>query len=74
MGKDQGPRDDIVCLNAAPLLYITGKAKDLKAGIDMAREAIGNGNALEKLRNRVNWQNEKPEDGLPILEKMIQLA
>jgi len=38
----------------------------------MAREAIGNGNALEKLRSWVTWQNEKPEDGLPVLEKMIQ--
>jgi len=74
MGKDEGPRNDIVCLNAAPLLYITGKAKDLKEGVDMAREAIGNGSALEKLRSWVTWQNEKAEDGLPILEKMIQQA
>ena len=72
MGKDQGPRSDIVCLNTAPLLYITGKAKDLKEGIDMAREAIANGSAVEKLRSWVTWQNEKPEDGLPVLDKMIQ--
>ena len=72
MGKDTGPRSDIVCMNAAPLLYVMGKAKDLKEGIDMAREAIGNGSALEKLKTWVTWQNENPEDGLPTLEKMIQ--
>jgi len=74
MGKDQGPRSDIVCLNAAPLFYVTGKAKDLKEGIDMARNAIGDGRALEKLKTWVSWQNDKPEDGLPTLEKMIQQA
>ena len=72
MGKDQGPRSDIVCLNAAPLLYVAGKAKDIKTGVEMARAAIADGSALEKLRQWVTWQNEKPEDGLPILEKMIE--
>ncbi len=70
-GKDTGPRCDIVCLNAAPLLYITGKAKTLKDGLKMAREAVAGGKALAKLRDWVRWQNEKPEDGLPILEKML---
>ncbi|MGA1823858.1 MAG: anthranilate phosphoribosyltransferase [bacterium] len=70
-GKDKGPRCDIVCLNAAPLLYITGKAKDLAEGLHMAREAIAKGSALNKLRDWVRWQNEKPEDGMPTLEKMI---
>ena len=74
MGKDEGPRSDIVCLNAAPLLYVMGKAKDLKEGVDMAREAIENGSALEKLRSWVTWQNENPEDGLSILEQKIQMT
>ena len=72
MGKDQGPRSDIACLNAAPLLLVTGRAKDLKQGIDMARTAIADGAALAKLRDWVTWQNETPADGLPVLEKMIQ--
>jgi len=74
MGKDQGSRSDIACINTAPLLYVAGKAKDLKQGIDMARKAIADGKALEKLRDWVTWQNEKPEDGLPVLEKRIQEA
>lgn len=70
-GKDKGPRSDIVCLNAVPLLYVTGKAKDLEEGLLMAREAVADGRALEKLRDWVAWQNEKPGDGLPTLEEMI---
>jgi len=70
-GKDTGPRCDIVCLNAAPLLYITGKASTLKEGLRMAREAVASGKALAKLRDWVSWQNEKPGDGLPTLEKML---
>jgi anthranilate phosphoribosyltransferase len=72
IGCDEGPRSDMICLNAAPLLYIMGKAGDLRAGIDMAREAIANGSALEKLRAWVRWQNARPDDGLPILEGMIR--
>jgi anthranilate phosphoribosyltransferase len=71
MGRDDGPRSDIICLNTAPLLYIMGRVKDLRSGIDMAREAITRGIALEKLREWVSWQNVKPDDGLPTLESMI---
>jgi anthranilate phosphoribosyltransferase len=74
VGIDAGPRSDIICLNAAPLLYITGKARDLRHGIDMAREAVGSGSALAKLRDWVTWQNAEPGAGLPILERMLQNA
>jgi anthranilate phosphoribosyltransferase len=73
-GKEEGPRADIVCLNAAPLLYVMGKAQDLKGGIELARQAIADGRALEKLRSWVTWQNEKPEDGLPALEAVLERA
>jgi len=71
-GKDDGPRSDIVCLNAAPMLYIAGKARDLREGVDMVRQAVANGSALMKLRAWVSWQNERPEDGLQILERMLK--
>jgi anthranilate phosphoribosyltransferase len=74
MGLDEGPRSDIICLNAAPMLCIMGKARDLRAGIDMAREVIVTGRALDKLRAWVSWQNAKPDDGLPLLEEMIRRA
>ncbi|MFH1567299.1 MAG: anthranilate phosphoribosyltransferase [Gemmatimonadota bacterium] len=69
-GKDRGPGRDIVCLNAAPLLTVMGKARDLKEGVEMARRAIDDGRALAKLRAWVTWQNHRPEDGIPTLDKM----
>jgi anthranilate phosphoribosyltransferase len=71
-GKDGGPKLDVICLNAAPLLYITGNAKTLQDGFGMAKAAVSNGKAIAKLREWVTWQNVKPEDGLPILEKMLE--
>src|SRR5436309_3290661 len=73
-GKDDGPAGDIVCLNAAPMLYIMGKARDLAHGLDMARQAVANESALTKLRAWVTWQNERPEDGLKVLERMLKQA
>jgi anthranilate phosphoribosyltransferase len=73
-GKDDGPRSDIVCLNAAPLLYVMGKARDLRDGLAMARAAVADGGALAKLRQWVRWQNVRPEDGLPVLERMLERA
>ncbi|MFP4058621.1 MAG: anthranilate phosphoribosyltransferase [Candidatus Brocadiia bacterium] len=70
-GEDEGPRADIVCLNAAPLLCVMGKARDLAEGIEMARQAIADERAIHKLRLWVTWQNETPESGLPTLEKML---
>ncbi len=70
-GKDTGPRADIVCLNTAPLLYVMGKAGSLKQGVEMARQAIADGRPVEKLRDWVTWQNDKPEDGIPKLETLI---
>ncbi|NLC69874.1 MAG: anthranilate phosphoribosyltransferase [Desulfuromonadaceae bacterium] len=71
-GKDSGPRFEVVCLNAAPLLYLTGKADSLKDGFEMARDAVADGKAMAKLRDWVTWQNLRPEDGLPVLEKMLE--
>jgi thymidine phosphorylase len=48
-----------------------GKAKNLKDGIVMAREAIRTGKALAKLRAWVTWQNAKPDEGLAKLQRMI---
>jgi anthranilate phosphoribosyltransferase len=74
LGKDDGPRSDIICLNTAPLLYVMGKAKDIREGIDMARHAVRNGQALKKLREWVSSQNVTPADGLSVLDRMIAEA
>ena len=44
-----GPVQDVVVLNAAATLVVAGKADDLSSGVSMAREAINNGAAREKL-------------------------
>jgi anthranilate phosphoribosyltransferase len=57
-GKDTGPRSNIICLNAAPVLYVMAKASTLCDGIAMARDAIRVSNAECAW---VTWQNAKPE-------------
>lgn len=47
-GQDQGPRRDIVLLNAAAAL--SAECGDWAAGLDEAREAINSGRALAKLK------------------------
>jgi anthranilate phosphoribosyltransferase len=46
----QGPPRDVVLLNAAAALAVAGAAVDLKAGLDLAAQAIDSGAALDKLR------------------------
>jgi anthranilate phosphoribosyltransferase len=74
LGSDTGPRSDIICLNAAPVLYVMGKVDNLADGIAMARSAVRNGSAASKLREWVTWQNATPQDGLAVLERMIGRA
>jgi anthranilate phosphoribosyltransferase len=42
-------RLEIVALNAAAALYLSGLAKDIKAGIELAKESINSGAAFRKL-------------------------
>lgn len=70
-GRDGGARTDIVCLNAAPALYVMGKVTTLADGIAMAREAIDSGRALAKLRDWVTHQNRDPAAGLARLDRML---
>ena len=71
-GKDAGAREDIVCLNAAPLLYVRDRVKDLNNGIAMARAAIRDGRALQKLRDWAMWQNSDREVGLVALHRLLE--
>jgi anthranilate phosphoribosyltransferase len=48
-GTERGPKRDIVLFNAAAGFVITGLAKDLTDGLELAREQINSGRALEKL-------------------------
>ena len=68
---DDGPRQDIVCLNAAPMLLVMGRAENLAEGTELARAAIEDGRALQKLRDWVTWQNATSETGLATLDRML---
>ena len=70
-GDGDGPREDIVCLNAAALLYVMERTADLVDGVAMARAAIRDGRAMQKLRDWVTWQNADPGAGSTTLERML---
>ena len=47
-GED-GPRLDMVLMNAGAAIMAAGKAADLKAGVEMSREIVKSGAAMKKL-------------------------
>jgi len=73
-GNDTGARADIVCLNAAAVLYVMDRVATLREGVEMSRQAISNGDAARKLRDWVTWQNTTRTEGLPKLDRMLALA
>ncbi len=52
-GQDVQARTDVVLLNAGAALYAADVASDIRAGIEIARESIASGRALEKLNGLV---------------------
>jgi anthranilate phosphoribosyltransferase len=70
-GVDKGARYDIVCLNAAPILYLAGCVKDLKEGFYMARDILDSGRALDKMKDWVVTQNTNPQGGITKLEALL---
>ena len=55
-GEIRGPKRDMVIANAAGGFVVAGLARDLKDGIELAREQIDSGRALEKLRALQNYE------------------
>jgi len=49
-GRETGPKRDMVLLNAGAALACCGLADTLNAGLDLARQAIDGGGALDRLR------------------------
>ena len=56
-GKEQGAKRDIVLLNAGAAPYTIGKAATMKEGVELARQAIDSGKALEKLDEFIQYTN-----------------
>ena len=49
---------DAVLFNAAAALVLTDKASDLKAGVEMARDAIDSGRAMKAIKTLANITSE----------------
>jgi len=49
-GAETGPKRDMVVVNAAAGFVVAGLANEMNVGIEMAREEIDSGRALEKLK------------------------
>ena len=64
---EAGAFRDIVCLNAAAALIVAGKATDLRAGIEAARQAIDDGRARATLARLVASSNA---DTAGVLDKI----
>jgi anthranilate phosphoribosyltransferase len=62
-GRKRTARAEIVCLNAAPLFLLTGKARDLKDGYEMAIAILSSGRAMSKLEQWVSVQNRDAAAG-----------
>ncbi len=58
-GED-GPPRDVVLLNAAAVFVASGKVSGLKEGVEMARESIDSGRAMNKLKELVRFSNMAP--------------
>lgn len=57
-GQADSPVADLFCVNAACALRVSGVEEDLKKGTERARETIGDGTALEKLRQLIRFQGD----------------
>jgi anthranilate phosphoribosyltransferase len=53
----RGPRRDIVLLNSAAALMASGRAANMKEGLDMAADSTDSLRALQKLRDLVEFTN-----------------
>jgi len=70
-GKDEGPILDLFCVNASVALYIMGKVPNLPAGVEMSKQAVAEGKALDQLRCLVANQSNSSA-GLEKLERLIE--
>ncbi len=58
LNGEKGPKRDVVLINAGAAIYAANRAESIEIGIDLAKESIDNGNALEVLDRLVKVSNE----------------
>lgn len=59
-GKGERAREDIICINAGTILYLAKKARNLKEGYKMAKDAIQKGLPYKKLIEFIKETGGKP--------------
>ncbi len=64
---------ETVCLNAAPIFYVTEEVDDLGKGVEKARDFIDSGLSLEKLMQWVQAQNRNPQAGEEKLSSLLKM-
>ena len=55
LGKEKGAKRDFLVMNCAATLYVSGKVKSIKEGIDMANSLIDSGAAMKKLEQLIEY-------------------
>ena len=56
-GKEQGPKRNVVLMNAGAAIYLAGKAESIADGVKVAAEILDSGKALEKLQEYIELSN-----------------
>lgn len=59
LNNEAGAHLDTVLFNAALGLFANGKARDVKEGVEIARESIASGNALARLNHLIRVSDNK---------------
>jgi anthranilate phosphoribosyltransferase len=62
---------DMTCLNAGAILYVAGKAGDIRTGVQMSRDIVETGKALAKLSRWVTVQADSSKQGI---QKYLNVA
>jgi anthranilate phosphoribosyltransferase len=73
-GQDKGDRREIVCLNAAPLLYMMGHTSDLMEGVQKAGDILDSQRPIRTLGAWVAEQNSDPKERLERLDDLTNQA
>ena len=58
-GEEQGPRYEMVLLNAAAALYVADRAPSIEEGLALAQEAIRSGAAYGKLQELLTYMGDR---------------
>jgi anthranilate phosphoribosyltransferase len=53
----KGPQRDVVVINAAAAIYVSGTAQDFREAISLAENSINSGQALQKLDELIAYSN-----------------